>query len=145
MPLGRRAKAPNDKLVAKVVDLVSYHTDTRERLIQGAYRGEKYGAAYENGLRNPLAVYDSLLDRVEKAEGIYKKIGDAIKAGKYDEATLSIEGRINEGVEMGILTADEGEFMIAFEKDVLEMVHVDHFPLEHFGTVAENHDKQKAY
>ena len=44
---------------------------------------------------------------------------------------------------MGILTADEGEFMIAFEKDVLEMVHVDHFPLEHFGTVAENHDKAK--
>ena len=143
MPLGRRAKAPNDKLVAKVVDLVSYHTDTRERLIQGAYRGEKYGSAYNNGLRNPLAVYDSLLDRVEKAEGIYNKIGDAIKAGKYDEATLSIEGRINEGVEMGILTADEGEFMIAFEKDVLDMVHVDHFPLEHFGPVAENHDKAK--
>jgi len=143
MPLGRRAKAPNDKLVAKVVDLVSYHTDTRERLIQGAYRGETYGSAYDNGLRNPLAVYDSLLDRVEKAEGIYKKIGEALKAGKYDEATLSIEGRINEGVEMGILTADEGEFMIAFEKDVLEMVHVDHFPLEHFGPVAENHDKAK--
>lgn len=143
MPLGRRAKAPNDKLVAKVVDLVSYHTDTRERLIQGAYRGETYGSAYDNGLRNPLAVYDSLLDRVEKAEGIYKKIGEALKAGKYDEATLSIEGRINEGVEMGILTADEGEFMIAFEKDVLDMVHVDHFPLEHFGPVAENHDKAK--
>lgn len=77
------------------------------------------------------------------SRAINGSIGDAIKAGKYDEATLSIEGRINEGVEMGILTADEGEFMIAFEKDVLEMVHVDHFPLEHFGTVAENHDKAK--
>ena len=34
--------------------------------------------------------------------------------------------------------------MIAFEKDVLEMVHVDHFPLEHFGSVAENQDKEVA-
>ena len=144
MPFGRRAVAPTDKLVATVVDLVSYHTDTRERLIKGSYRGEMIGTAYADPMRNPLAVYDTLLDRVEQAEGIYKKIGEAIKAGKYDEANLSIEGRITEGVEMGILTADEGEFMIAFEKDVLDMVHVDHFPLEHFGPVAENHDKAPA-
>ncbi|WP_300432685.1 acyl-CoA dehydrogenase [uncultured Thalassolituus sp.] len=144
MPFGRRAQAPSDKLVAKVVDLVSYHTDTRERLIQGVYRDETYGTAYNNKMRNPLAVYDSLLDRVEKAEGIYKKIGEALKAGKYDEAALSIEGRIKDGVSMGVLTAEEGEFMLDFEKDVLEMVHVDHFPLEHFGPVAENHDKDVA-
>ena len=144
MPLGRRAKAPSDKLVAKIVEQVSYHTDTRERLINGVFRGEKIGLAYGEGMENPLFTYDSLLSRVEQAESIYKKIGEALKAGKYDEATLSIEGRITTGVEMGILTAEEGEFMIAFEKDVLEMVHVDHFPLEHFGSVAENQDKEVA-
>ncbi|MDF1763439.1 MAG: acyl-CoA dehydrogenase [Oleibacter sp.] len=144
MPLGRRAKAPSDKLISSIVDQVSFHTDTRERMIKGIYRGEKIGLAYGEGLTNPLATYDSLLDRVEKAEGIYKKIGAALKAGKYDESNLSIEGRITDGVKMGIMTEEEGVFMIDFEKDVLEMVHVDSFPLEFFGPVAENQDKEVA-
>lgn len=143
LPFGRRTKAPSDKLIAKIVDLVSLKTETRERMIDGIYRDEAMGTAYEEST-NPVFAYDSLLDRVEKAEPIYKKIGAALKAGKYDEATLSIEGRITNGVEMGVLTAEEGEFMIEFEKDVLEMVHVDHFPLEFFGEVAENQDKKKA-
>ena len=143
LPFGRRTNPPGDKLVAKIVDMVSFHTGTRERLIKGVYRGKQIGKAYEP-MANPLAVYDNLLDRVEKAEPIYKKISEALKAGKYDESALSIEGRITDGVAMGVLTEEEGEFMLAFEKDVLEMVHVDHFPLEFFGEVAENQDKEPA-
>ena len=41
---------------------------------------------------------------------------------------------------MGFLTQEEGDFMIAFEKDVLEMVNVDHFPLEGLGPVSVKHD-----
>ena len=138
MPWGRTAKMPSDKLAARVVDLITAKTGTRERLITGTFRGER-----AEGLEvpNPLRVYDSLLDRADQAEVIYKKIGQAIKAGKYDEANLTIEGRITNGVDMGVLTAEEGEFMTDFEKDVLMMVNVDHFPLEHLGEVAENHDK----
>lgn len=137
MPFGRSTKEPSDKLIAKIVDLITSKTDVRERLLEGTYRGD-------NG-RNPLAVYDSLLDRVDQADGVYKKIGKALKDGRYDESTLTIEGRISEGVSMGIITPEEGEFMLAFEKDVLEMVHVDHFPLEHFGSVAENKDAGEKY
>ncbi len=143
MPIGRVAKAPSDKLVAKIVDLVTSHNETRERLIAGTYRGETISNGYPETLRNPLAVYDGLLNRVDQADVIYKKIDRALKEGKYDEAALSIEGRITDGVQMGILTADEGEFMLAFEKDVLDMIHVDHFPLEYFGPVAENQDRPK--
>lgn len=133
MPLGRTAKAPSDKTIAKIVDLTSAATGTRERLIEGIYRGD-------NG-KNPLFVYDSLLSRAEKAEPIYKKIGIALKEGKFNEANLTIEGRIHDAVEMNVLTKDEGDFMIAFEKDVLDMVNVDDFPLEHFGEVAIKHDE----
>ena len=133
LPLGRTAKEPSDKMVAKIVDLTSANTGTRERLIQGIYRGD-------NG-KNPLFQYDSLLARVDKADPIYKKIGGAIKAGKFDESNLTIEGRIHDAVEMGVLTKDEGEFMIDFEKDVLDLVNVDDFPLEHFGEVSIKHDE----
>jgi len=33
--------------------------------------------------------------------------------------------------------------MIAFEKDVLEMVNVDHFPLDSLGTVSVKHDSSQ--
>ena len=133
LPLGRRARKPGDKLVAKVVKLVTASTETRERLITGTYRGD-------NG-HNPLFDYDSLLQRAEKADPIYHKISAAMKAGQYDEAELTIEGRIAQGVAMGVLTPEEGDFMLDFERDVLKMVNVDDFPLEHFGKVVENHDK----
>ena len=137
LPLGRRAKMPGDKLVNRIVELTTAKTDSRERLIEGIYRSD----TLQNGNRNPLAVYDSLLERADQAEPIYKKIAQALKAGQYNEAELTIEGRITEGVTLGVLTQDEGDFMLAFEKDVLDMVNVDDFPLEHFGPVAENHDK----
>jgi acyl-CoA dehydrogenase len=136
MPLGRSVAKPGDKLVAKIVDLTTSASATRERLITGAYRGD-------NG-RNPLFKYDSLLSRVDQADPIYKKIGVAIKAGKYDEANLTIENRITDGVAMGVLTQEEGDFMLAFEKDVLEMVNVDHFPLEALGPVSVKHDAPAA-
>ena len=44
---------------------------------------------------------------------------------------------------MGVLTKDEGEFMIDFEKDVLDLVNVDDFPLEHFGEVSIKYDEPK--
>jgi acyl-CoA dehydrogenase len=132
MPLGRSVAKPSDKLVAKIVDLTTSATATRERLITGTYRGD-------NG-RNPMFKYDSLLTRVDQADPIYKKIGEALKAGKYDESNLTIENRISDGVAMGILTQEEGDFMIVFEKDVLEMVNVDHFPLEGLGPVSIKHD-----
>jgi acyl-CoA dehydrogenase len=81
-----------------------------------------------------------LLARVDQADPIYKKIGIALKAGKYDESNLTIENRITDGVTMGVLTQDEADFMVAFEKDVLEMVNVDHFPLEGLGPVSVKHD-----
>ncbi|MCL6271415.1 acyl-CoA dehydrogenase [Sansalvadorimonas sp. 2012CJ34-2] len=133
LPLGRRARKPGDRLVSKVVGLVTAATQTRERLIQGIYRGDSG--------HNPLYAYDSLLCRVEKADPIYRKIGEALKKGRYNEAELTIEGRITQGVAIGILTEEEGRFMLEFEKDVLDMINVDDFPLEHFGSVAVNHDK----
>ncbi len=135
MPIGRSASKPGDKLVTKIVDLTTSATATRERLITGTYRGD-------NG-RNPMFKYDSLLARVDQADPIYKKIGAALKAGKYDESNLTIENRITDGVAMGVLTQEEGDFMIAFEKDVLEMVNVDHFPLEGLGKVSVKHDSVK--
>jgi acyl-CoA dehydrogenase len=93
---------------------------------------------------NPMFKYDSLLTRVEQADPIYKKIGIALKAGQYNEANLTIENRITDGVAMGVLTQEEGDFMIAFEKDVLEMVNVDHFPLESLGPVSVKHESVKA-
>jgi acyl-CoA dehydrogenase len=66
-----------------------------------------------------------------------------LKAGQYNEANLTIENRITDGVAMGVLTQEEGDFMIAFEKDVLEMVNVDHFPLESLGPVSVKHESVK--
>lgn len=131
LPFGRTTKAPGDKLVARIAEQVTSASELRERLIAGIYRGD-------NG-NNPLARYDTLLERADKAESIYKKIARALKAGQFDEANLTIEGRITDAVEMKVLTQEEGDFMLAFEKDVLDMVNVDDFPLEHFGKVAIKH------
>jgi acyl-CoA dehydrogenase len=56
---------------------------------------------------------------------------------------LTIENRITDGIAMGVLTQEEGDFMIAFEQDVLDMVNVDHFPLEGLGPVSIKHKSVK--
>lgn len=137
MPFGRTTQLPGDKLTAKISELISSDTPTRDRLTEGVYRGESVAGD------NPIATYDSLLKRVDKADPIYKKIGVALKAGKYDEANLTIENRISEGVDLGVITQEEADFMTEFEKDVFEMVTVDDYPLEYFGKVAIKHEAPK--
>ena len=130
LPLGRTAKKPSDKQIAAVVALVTHNSQTRTRMTAGLYR--------EDNGRNPIATYDSLLDRVERAETLYRKINQAVRDGVLPESDLGIERRISACVAQGLLCADDGEFMLAFEKDVLAMVNVDAFPLEQFGSVARN-------
>lgn len=129
-PRGRRARQPEDALINKISALITAHTDTRERMIQGAYRAAT-GPAF-------LHKYDALLTDVERAEPLYRKIHKAVKAGQYKNTELSIEGRIREGVALGVLSEEEASFMLDFEKEVLAIIEVNDFPLEHFGPVAQN-------
>ncbi len=132
LPLGRQVEPPEDSLISKVVQLISAATDSRERLLEGCWRDD-------NG-NNPLSNYDSLLQRVDQADPIYRRISLALKKGRFSETELTIEGRISAAVDLGILSREEGAFILSFEQDVLKMVNVDDFPLEHFGPVVEPHD-----
>jgi acyl-CoA dehydrogenase len=133
LPFGRTQNVPSDKLVSKLADLITSENGTRERLTAGIYRGD-------NG-KNAVAKYDSLLKRVDRADPLYKAVQIAVKSGKFNADELTIEGRINEAAKMDLLSADDAAFMVEFEKDVLEMISVDHFEPDHFGPMSELQDK----
>ena len=131
-PLGRSAREPQDALVNRIAGLITAHTGTRERLVQGAYRAP--------GGPDILHRYDELLGDAERAEPLYQVIQKAVRAGRFPETELGIEGRISAAVGLGLLSDKDAAFMLEFEKKVLAIIHVDDFPLEHFGTVAERRE-----
>jgi len=119
-PRGRTYSAPADELSWKIVDLITYPTESRERLCAGIYSTVEPG--------NPLGLLQEALEAAEAATPLENKLRDARRAGVIgsDDPLEMIEQAEQEGV----LTADEATQLKALDEQIMALIEVDDFAAE---------------
>ncbi|WNL40723.1 acyl-CoA dehydrogenase [Halomonas sp. PAMB 3264] len=128
MPLGRRWNKPHDDLARDIAHRVSTHSALRTKLLRNTWDQD------DGEQRNPLARYNALLVEYERAEKIYRTVNKAYAKGEIAQTALHPEARVEAGLEAGIVSQEDAEFMRTFEKEVLEMLTVDDFAYNEFAT-----------
>ena len=128
LPLGRRWGVPGDDLVRQLARMVSTDTPVRSRLLSGIWT-----TPGEDGVENPVASYNALLQDYDKAEQLYRKTSKAYAKGELPVTALHPEARFQAAREAGIFTPEEADFMEQYEARVLEMLTVDDFPFDEFA------------
>ncbi|MDY7025751.1 MAG: acyl-CoA dehydrogenase [Pseudomonadota bacterium] len=123
MPCGKTAQMPGDKLVRELATAVSTESDLRTELLKGAAL-----AGTEDD--NMILQYNALIRDAAKAKPIYQKVGRAFKKGEIDAINLHIEDQITAANKAGIISQEDADFMLAFEKKVLDIVNVDEHPFD---------------
>ncbi|MEJ8569489.1 acyl-CoA dehydrogenase [Elongatibacter sediminis] len=116
-PLGRRERAPGDRLTHKVAQLLLAPSETRDRLTHGIYRSARTG--------NPIGLLEEALPQVIAAEPLERKLIKAIKSGQVDGITW--EEQVAAAVAMGVLGNDEAAILAKVRELVLEIIAVDEF------------------
>ncbi len=119
-PRGRMYSAPSDELSLKIVDLITYPTEARERLCAGIYSTTEPG--------NPIGLLQEALQAAEAATPLENKLRDARRAGVIgsDDPLETIEQAEKEGV----LTADEAAQLKALDAQIMALIDVDDFAAE---------------
>ncbi len=116
-PLGRRERAPGDRLTHKVAQLLLAPSDTRERLTHGVYKSARSG--------HPVGLMEQALPQVIAAEPLERKL---LKAQKQVEFTaLTWEGQLQEAVAKNVLTSAEADTLMRVRELVMEIIAVDEF------------------
>jgi acyl-CoA dehydrogenase len=116
-PLGMHFKAPCDKLETRLVQTVTENNATRDRLVSGLYMGQ--------GGNNPLAHVNEVFLQSLALEPLHKNIRQAIK-DKALPRLHSIE-LIEKARDEGVISKEEADQLIAFDKRLMSVIHVDDF------------------
>ena len=116
-PLGAKFMPPEDKLDTTVAKLFTENTDTRRRYLDGIF--------VENIATNPLGQLNDVFNLHDKLQPIYAKIKQAIREKKIKKA-LGAE-QINVAVEADVITKAEARKLLAYDKKLMDIIHVDHF------------------
>jgi acyl-CoA dehydrogenase len=116
-PRGRTYSSPADELGQRIVDLITYPTETRDRLCAGIY------ATMEPG--NPLALLQAALEATEAATPLEEKLRNAVRAGVI--TTEDPLARIDSAEAAGILGPDEARQLRELDAQVMELIGVDDF------------------
>jgi len=119
-PRGRTYSAPADELSWKIVDLITYPTESRERLCAGIYSTAEPS--------NPLGLLQEALEAVEAATPLENKLRDARRAGVIgSDNPLEM---IEQAEQEGVLTADEAAQLKALDEQIMALIEVDDFAAE---------------
>ncbi|MBC7984869.1 MAG: acyl-CoA dehydrogenase [Candidatus Obscuribacterales bacterium] len=120
-PRGRTYSAPSDNLAAQIVASVMTPSETRERLTDGTYKTLEP--------TNALGLLQEALVLSVTAEPIERKLRvDGVKTGKV--TALDLPEQIDQGVQAGVLTAQEADFLRDYDRKVMNIIHVDDFTTE---------------
>ncbi len=119
-PRGRMYSAPADELSEKIVNLITYPTEARERLCAGIYSTTEPN--------NPLGLLQEALEAVEAATPLEDKLRDARRANviKSDNPLELIE----QAKDAGVLTEAEAAQLVALDEQVMALIDVDDFAAE---------------
>ncbi len=119
-PLGRRERAPGDRLTHKVAQLLLAPSDTRDRLTHGIYKSARSG--------HPIGMMEQALPQVIAAEPLERKFLKALKTG--DLAGITWAEQLQDAVASSYLTAEEAAIMTRVRDLVMEIIAVDEFDAE---------------
>ena len=125
-PLGARFNPPSDQLETRIAKLFTENTPTRERHLDGIF--------LENIATNPLGLVNEVFHEHIELQPIYAKIKKAIRERKLSKA-LGAE-QIHKAVDASVITKAEGKKLLAFDKKLMEVIHVDHFEEKELVRVA---------
>lgn len=127
-PRGLQYSAPDDRLGRKLAALVTSPTDTRDRLCYPVYRRIEQG--------NALGLLQEVLEMAERAESLEKRIRvEGVKPGRIH--ALDLPGQILEAQAIGIINADEAVWLRAYDRKVMDLIHVDDFAPDELGTQSQ--------
>ena len=127
LPLGKRWHMPADSLVSRIAKDISTDTALRSYLLEDTWQTQ------DGTQDNPLARYNALLKDNERAAAIYQTVGKAAAKGELPMTALHPEQRFDAAHEIGLLSNEDHDFMVAYEAEVLEMLTVDDFPFDEFA------------
>lgn len=116
-PLGRRERAPGDRLSHRVAQLILSPNEARERLTHGIYVSPTSD--------KPLSFMERALPKVIAAEPLERKLAKAIKAGEV--AGLTWDEQLVDARDKGVISDEEGEQLREVRELVMEIISVDDF------------------
>ncbi len=122
-PLGARFNMPADKLEKKISQLVSNRTEARDLLINGIHLTDN-----DN---NSVGKLNSILEKTDEVEVLLKKIRKAVK----NEIVPDLIGiaLIDSAAEKNVISEDEAKYLREFDKQIMEIIHVDDFGFDEFS------------
>jgi acyl-CoA dehydrogenase len=119
-PLGRRERAPGDRLTHKVAQLLLAPSDTRDRLTDGIYKSAKSG--------HPIGQMEEALPQVIRAEPLERKL---LKALKHNEVSgITWEEQVQDAIARSVITTEEADILVHVRELVMEIIAVDEFDSE---------------
>ncbi len=116
---------PLDKLDRKIVEMVCKPSATRDRLTAGLFmpsHSHEYMPRLENAFR--------LITDAAPFERIVLKAAKKGEIEKHDD----INAMIDEAADKNILTTEQADLLKQAEKSRLDIIQVNHFPMEWHGT-----------
>jgi acyl-CoA dehydrogenase len=117
-PLGRRERAPGDRLSHKVAQLLLSPSETRDRLTNGVFLSPQH----------PVGFMEAALPEVIAAEPLERRLLKAQSAGTLDAVTW--EDQLAQAVDRAVLSDTEAEALKKVRAAVLEIIAVDEFESE---------------
>jgi acyl-CoA dehydrogenase len=128
LPRGLTYSAPSDRLGARIADLVSNPTESRERLAYYVYKTVEPS--------NPLGLLQEALLLAQTAEPIEKRIRvDGVKTGKV--TALDLPGQITQALAAGIISETEAAALREYDRKVMDIINVDDFAPNELGVQAQ--------
>lgn len=119
-PLGRRERAPGDRLGHRVAQLILSPSEARDRLTNGVFISETSN--------QPISFMERALPKVIAAEPLERKLGKAIKAG--DVKGLTWDAQLTDALQTGLLTEEETAQLREVRQLVMEIIAVDEYDSE---------------
>jgi len=120
--MNRIGSMPSDSLGSKVAQLMQQPGSVRDRLTEGIFLPEDKEEA--------IGRYEYALDALTEAEPVYKKIHKATRKKELPKTQPRFV--IDQAVEKGIISKEEGELIRKAEDARIDMVQVDEFTLEEY-------------
>jgi acyl-CoA dehydrogenase len=116
-PLGARFTPPSDDLDTSISKLFTRQTDTRKRNLASVY--------VEDLPINPLGQVNKVFNKQFELKELFDKIRAAIKKDLIKKAA-GVQ-QIDLALEADVITSAEAKKLRAFDKELMEIIHVDHF------------------
>lgn len=116
-PMGRRFKAPKDKLENAVVDVISQNNATRDRLTSGLYT--------ELSDNNSLFITNDVFLKQLGLKPLQDKLRQAVKAG--DLPKVGREELVKLALEKDIINTNEAKQLTELNAAIMSIINVDDF------------------